>query len=368
MNRVTARAPGRINLIGEHTDYNQGYALPIALTQQTTVHFDPDGSNTVTLSSGEEGEGTSFDIGVQPGDVGGWSAYPAGSLWALASAGHPVLGGTMTVNSQVPIGAGLASSAALECAVLLAMNAATGTRLDRLSVARIAQSGENGFVGASTGLMDQLASLYGKVDRALLIDFESLEVSYVDFELEASGLSLVVFDSHATHSHSTGEYTSRRESCSRAAHALGVDSLRRAHDANIEQTLARIEDEQDGRRVRHVLTENQRVLECAAALSAGEFQSVGELMNQSHASMRDDFEITTPLLDLIAESAVRHGALGARMTGGGFGGCVIALVSTGNVDGIVDAVCADAVHAGHRAPTWFVAHPGPGATTSPVSG
>ncbi|NLE81359.1 MAG: galactokinase [Rhodococcus sp.] len=368
MNRVTARAPGRINLIGEHTDYNNGYALPIALTQQTTVHFDPDGSNTVTLSSEQEGAGTSFDIGAQPGDVGGWSAYPAGSLWALASAGYPVLGGTMTVNSQVPIGAGLASSAALECAVLLAMNAATGTRLNRLDLARIAQSGENDFVGASTGLMDQIASLYGEVDRALLIDCESLEVTSVGFDLEASGLSLVVINSHATHSHSTGEYASRRETCSRAAHALGIDSLRRLQDANIEQTLTRVEDGTDRRRVRHVLTENRRVLDCAAALSAGEFRSVGEFMNRSHASMRDDFEITTPLIDLIAESAVRYGALGARMTGGGFGGCVIALVGSDDAYRVADGVCADVVRAGHRAPTWFVAHPGPGATTSPVSG
>ena len=197
MSAFAARAPGRINLIGEHTDYNLGFALPIALERCTTVRFEPDGSDSVTVSSDRENGAVSFSTDIRPGDLDGWSAYPAGALWALADAGHPVVGGVMSVTSDVPVGAGLSSSAALECAALLAMNAATGTELDRSETARIAQHGENDFVGVPTGLMDQLASMYGEADRALLVDFESTSVQLVPFDLAAHGLTLLVVDSHA---------------------------------------------------------------------------------------------------------------------------------------------------------------------------
>ncbi|MGA9872690.1 MAG: galactokinase [Rhodococcus sp. (in: high G+C Gram-positive bacteria)] len=360
MNIVSAQAPGRINLIGEHTDYNQGFAMPIALEQRTTVRFEPDGSDRITLRSAEEGDGVSFSISAKPGDVDGWSAYPAGSVWALSEAGHPAVGGTMTVSSDVPIGAGLSSSAALECAVLLAMTTATGTELDRLELARIAQRGENDFVGAPTGLMDQLASMNGEVDRALLIDFDDSSVRPVAFDLEAHDLALLVFDSNAAHRHSTGEYALRRESCTRAAHALGVDSLRRVQ--GVDGVLSRIEDEVDRRRVRHILTENERVLACAKAMSEGDFRTVGLLMSASQASMRMDFEITTPHIDLIAESAVQHGAWGARMTGGGFGGCVISVVPANRVGHIGEAVTADVIAGGHPRPTVFTTTAGAGAS------
>lgn len=360
MNTFVAQAPGRINLIGEHTDYNQGFALPIALENRTTVRFSPDGSDRITLRSIEEGNGASFTLAAEPGDVEGWSAYPAGVVWALADAGHRVLGGTMDVSSDVPIGAGLSSSAALECAVLLAMNAATGTQLDLLDIARIAQRGENDFVGAPTGLMDQLASLNGEVDRALLIDFDDSSVEPVIFDLTAHGLALLVVDSNAAHQHSTGEYAARRASCTRAAQALGIDSLRRAQ--GVDGVLERIDDKIDRRRARHILTENQRVLDCGEAMSGGDFQRVGALMVQSHASMRDDFEITTPHIDLIADSLVRHGALGARMTGGGFGGCVISLVPLSAVESITAAVTTDIDDGGFPAPTVFTARAGAGAS------
>lgn len=368
MKRVVARAPGRINVIGEHTDYNQGYAMPIALAQATTVEFVPDNSTSIRLRSSEEGDGVTFDIHAVPGEVDGWSAYPAGAVWALAAAGHPVVGGAMTVTSDVPIGAGLSSSAALECAVLLAMNAATGVSLDRLELARIAQRGENDFVGAPTGLMDQLASMYGEADRALLIDFDTSAVTPVSFDLAAHGCALVVINSNAAHHHSTGEYADRRASCARAATALGVDSLRRVQGDDLARTLARIDGDTDRRRARHILTENERVLDCAHAMAEGDLNRVGELMTRSHVSMRDDFEITTAHIDLIAESAVRHGALGARMTGGGFGGCVIALVPTDDVDALVDAVRGDIRGAEYPAPDVFLARAGDGAHPTPVSG
>lgn len=367
MNVVVAHAPGRINLIGEHTDYNQGFAMPIALEQRTTVRFAPDGSDVITIGSTQEIGTSTFALQAEPGDVDGWVAYPAGVVWALQAAGHPVVGGTMSVRSDVPIGAGLSSSAALECAVLLAINAATGTDLDLLEVARIAQHGENDFVGAPTGSMDQLASLHGEVDRALLIDFEDSSVTPVVFDPGSHGLTLLVVDSNAAHSHSTGDYASRRESCTRAAAALGVDSLRRVQgdDAAMRAALLeRIDDEVDRRRVRHILSENQRVLDCAKALQAGDFRKFGELMTQSHASMRDDFEITTAHVDLIANSAVRHGALGARMTGGGFGGCVIAIVPAADVAAITGAIEDDITRGRFPAPTVFTARAGSGASRS----
>lgn len=359
MSTIVAQAPGRINLIGEHTDYNLGFAMPIALLERTSVRFTPDDSDRITLSSDEEGDGSSFALSAEPGDVDGWATYAAGVVWALGRAGHPVVGGSMEISSAVPIGAGLSSSAALECAVLLAMNAATGAQLGRLEVARLAQRGENDFVGAPTGLMDQLASLNGEVDRALLIDFESWSVEPVSFELDAHGLVLLVINSNAAHQHSTGEYRARRESCTRAARALGVDSLREVQGRDV---LDRIENDMDRRRARHILTENQRVLECAQAMAAGDFQRVGTLMVHSHASMRDDFEITTPHIDLIADSLVRHGALGARMTGGGFGGCVIALVPASDVERVTVAVASDIADGGFPEPTIFTARAGAGAS------
>ncbi|AYJ50602.1 galactokinase [Rhodococcus sp. P1Y] len=359
MNTYEAQAPGRINLIGEHTDYNLGFAMPIALEQRTTVRFEPDDTDRITLHSEEEGDGASFALSAAPGDVDGWSSYAAGVVWALTQAGHRVVGGSMKVHSDVPIGAGLSSSAALECAVLLAMNAATGTELDRLDVARLAQRGENDFVGAPTGLMDQLASLNGALDRAMLIDFLDSSVEPVVFDLDTHGLALVVVNSNAAHQHSTGEYRSRRESCTRAAGELGVGSLRQVQGVDV---LDRIGDETDRRRVRHVLTENDRVLDCAKALNSSDFGRVGQLMTASHASMRDDFEITTEHIDLIADSLVRQGALGARMTGGGFGGCVIALVPSVDSEKITEAVASDIAKGGFPAPTIFTARAGGGAS------
>ncbi|SNS97536.1 galactokinase [Rhodococcoides kyotonense] len=355
---IVAQAPGRINLIGEHTDYNLGFAMPIALEQRTTVRFEPDESDRITLESDHETGTSSFRIDVKPGDVDGWAAYPAGVVWASKQAGLRVVGGTMSISSDVPIGAGLSSSAALECAVLLAINAATDQDMGTLDAARIAQRAENDFVGAPTGLMDQLASLNGEADRALLIDFETSEVTPVDFDLASSGLALLVVNSNAAHQHSTGEYASRRESCTRAAAILGVDSLREVQGLDV---LDRISDDTDRRRVRHILTENERVLDCGVALTAGGFRRVGDLMTLSHASMRDDFEITTPHIDLIADSAVRHGALGARMTGGGFGGCVIALVRTAALASVTRAIEEDIANAGYPVPTIFTARAGAGA-------
>ena len=319
-------APGRINLIGEHTDYNLGFALPIALPERTVVTFGPNDCDVLTVRSAAERGEVRIPVDTTPGDVTGWAAYVAGVLWSLRRAGHRAVGGEMSIESGVSIGAGLASSAALECAVLGAMLEATGARVDRVEQARIAQTAENEYVRAPTGLLDQLASIFGEPRTALLIDFQAVIVRPVPFDPDAAGVALLLIDSHARHRHANGEYAARRASCERAAADLGVASLRDV------QTLP------SDRCARHVVTENQRVLEFVAALSDCDFAQAGRLLTASHASMRDDFDITTEHIDLIADTAVQAGGLGARMTGGGFGGCVIALVPVEAVDRVDDAV------------------------------
>ncbi|TDL10542.1 galactokinase [Mycolicibacterium obuense] len=322
-------APGRINLIGEHTDYNAGFALPIALPGSTVVEFEPAESGELVVSTDLSLNAVRIGIDTLPGDVTGWAAYVAGVVWSLRKAGHLVPGGTLAISSGVQIGSGLSSSAALECAVLGAL--LQGAAVDRVEQARIAQRAENEYVGAPTGLLDQLAILFAQPRCAQLIDFRDLTVTAVPFDPDAHGVTLLLIDSQARHQHAGGEYAARRASCERAAGALGVASLREA------TSVSGLSGE-DQRRARHIVTENQRVLDTVEALSVADFGRVGELFTASHESMRDDFEITTPHLDLIASTAVSAGALGARMTGGGFGGCVIALVPSGSVEAVSGAV------------------------------
>lgn len=355
---VCYAAPGRINLIGEHTDYNLGFALPIALPQRTTVTFTPDDGDVVTASS-DLGEGPArIPIDTAPGGVTGWGAYVAGVIWALRQAGLPVPGGTMRITSDVEMGSGLSSSAALECAALGAIASAAGVRIDAKEQARLAQRAENDYVGAPTGLLDQLASLFGERSTALLIDFRDLSVAPVAFDPDGSGVALLLIDSRARHSHAGGDYAARRGSCERAAADLHVSSLREVTDVDV---LAAVRDPVDARRARHVLTENRRVLDCVAALNDSDFATAGRIFTASHASMRHDFEITTGHIDLIADSAVRAGALGARMTGGGFGGCVIALVPEDRTDVVGEAVCRSARDAGFLQPVITRTHAAAGA-------
>jgi galactokinase len=353
-------APGRINLIGEHTDYNLGFALPIALPERTVVTYLPEETTSLTVRSDREDDEVEISLDTAPGDVSGWAAYVAGVMWALRDAGHRIPGGTMSIASDVEMGSGVASSAALECAVLGALTMATGLRLDRIEQARLAQRAENDYVGAPTGMMDQLAALCGEPHRALLIDFLHYSVRPVVFDPDASGIALLLINSRAPHQHAGGEYASRRASCERAAADLGVGSLREVQDRGVA-VLDGVSDPVDARRARHILTDNQRVLEVVAALEDSDFTAVGQILTASQASMRDDFEITTDHIDLIADTAVAAGALGARMTGGGFGGCVIALVPAGQVDAVSDAVRRAVDKAGYNQPAIARTHAGPGA-------
>jgi galactokinase len=328
---VRYSAPGRINLVGEHTDYNLGWALPIALPQRTVVTFAPEDTDAITVSSDRMDAWVRIPLDTTPGEVSGWAAYVAGVIWALRRSGHPVPGGAMSITSDVGMGSGLSSSAALECAALGAITCAGGIHIERIEQARLAQRAENDYVGAPTGLLDQLAALFGEPSTALLIDFADLTVRPVVFDPDASEIALLLIDSRARRELAGGEYGVRRASCERAAAALHASSLR---DVEELSALEAVSDPVDARRARHVLTENQRVLDFVAALGDSDFAAAGRILTASHASMRDDFEITTEHIDLIADSAVAAGALGARMTGGGFGGCVIALVPAGRVEAV----------------------------------
>ncbi len=360
MTAIRYAAPGRINLIGEHTDYNLGFALPIALPERTVVTYVPDDIAEVTVRSDREDGDVRIPLDTAPGDVAGWAGYVAGVMWAMRSAGHRILGGTMSIVSDVEMGSGVASSAALECAVLGALTSATALSIDRIGLARIAQRAENDYVGAPTGLMDQLAALCGEPRKALMIDFRELTVRPVAFDTDASDIALLLVNSRAPHQHAGGEYASRRSSCERAAADIGVSSLREVQDTGVT-ALAAVADPVDARRARHILTDNQRVLDVVAALEESDFTAIGRLFNASQASMRDDFEITTDHIDLIADTAVEAGALGARMTGGGFGGCVIALAPLDKADRIADAIRDAVGAAGYNPPTITRTRAGQGA-------
>jgi galactokinase len=348
-----------VNLIGEHTDYNLGWSLPIALPQRTTVGFDPSDSDALTVFSDLVDGTVRIPLDTKPGEVTGWAAYVAGVVWALRMAGHPVPGGVMSITSEVSLGSGLSSSAALECAALGALT--FGRHIDRLDQARLAQRAENEYVGAPTGLLDQISSLFGAESTALLIDFRELTVSPVGFDPSSSGVELLLIDSRERHGHVGGEYAARRLSCERAAADMGVVSLREVQQIS---ALDRVTDPVDARRARHVLTENQRVLDVVAALSDSDYAEAGRIFTASHASMRDDFAITTQRIDLIADTAVDAGALGARMTGGGFGGCVIALVPADLVEVVSEAVRAAVHAASYDAPAITLTYAAGGASAT----
>jgi galactokinase len=294
---------------------------------------------------------------LAPGEAG-WQAYLAGVVWALREAGHDVGGADFVLSSTVPIGAGLSSSAAIECAALTALCDLHGLDIDLMSRARLAQRAENAYVGAPTGLMDQAASTLCTAGHALFLDCHTLAVQQVPLRIAEAGLAILVIDTRTPHSHVDGEYAARRASCEAACRILGVDLLREVDD--LDAALARL-PELEARRVRHVVTENQRVLDAVAALAADDFTKAGALMTASHASMRDDYEITVPTVDLAVETLLAAGALGARMTGGGFGGCVLGLLPAGRAKAAAEAVESAFADAGFGAPVSFLAVPSPGA-------
>jgi galactokinase len=351
-------APGRVNLIGEHLDYNGGPVLPIAIDRRTVVTAARRDETTVTASSESFGEPVTFGLAVEPGEVTGWAAYVAGVVWALRSAGHAVPGLRIEVSSDLPIGAGLSSSHALECAVAVAARDLGGLDVDDVGLALAAQRAENDYVGAPTGIMDQLASLGGVPGHALLIDTVALTVRPVPAGWVDDDLVLLVIDTRAHHAHADGGYADRRRECTNAASALGVATLATASlDA-----ASRLGDETLRRRARHVVTETNRVEQAVAALDGRDWSRFGWLLSQSHVSLRDDFEVSCAELDEAVAAAVAAGALGARMTGGGFGGSAIALVPAARVESVVDACRVAFADRGFAAPAAFPVEPAAGAT------
>jgi galactokinase len=355
-------APGRVNLIGEHTDYNDGFVLPFAIDRSTLVAARPRTDSLVRVASTfSEGDVVTADLnGLAPGGVEGWAAYPVGVLWAMGRSGHATSGMDLLVDSEVPVGAGLSSSAALECAVAAAANDIASAGLSKTELASIGRLAENEMVGAPTGIMDQTASLLGETGHAVFLDCRSLETMLVPLDLEGNGLTLLVMDTRVSHSHSTGGYASRRASCELGAKQMGVPALRDLSVGDLA-AAAGILDEETFRRVRHVVTENARVEDAVAVLTTKGPGALGSLLNQSHASMRDDFEISSAELDLAVDTALSAGAVGARMTGGGFGGAAIALVQTSDVDAVTEAVTAAFAGAGFAAPGIFSVMPAAGA-------
>src|SRR5215216_4687970 len=352
-------APGRVNLIGEHTDYNDGYVMPFALAQRVLIAAAPrdDGAWSVTSLNNDSTE-IFQTADLQPG-MTGWQAYVAGVVWALQQAGHRVGGADLVLTSDVPEGAGLSSSAALECAVLTAL--ADLNDLDILGIerAKLARRSENVFVGAPTGLMDQAASTLCTAGHALFFDCRTDAAEQVLFDTTSAGLDILVLDTKTPHALVDSEYAARRASCEEAARLLGVAALRDVTD--LEAALDKLPDPVNKRRVRHVVTENARVLEAVKVLRAGRIAELAPLLDASHESMRDDFEITVPQVDLAVETARASGALGARMTGGGFGGCIIALVPAGEAERIGHQITQSFATAGYGPPAHFIAVPSAGA-------
>jgi galactokinase len=349
-----------VNLIGEHTDYNAGLVLPVALPHATYASVSPRADRLVRLRSAQRDDAWEGDD-LGPGQVDGWAAYVAGVVWALRESGVEVPGLDICVDSTVPLGAGLSSSAALECSVAVAVAEVVGRKDDpdeRGRLVRACMRAETEVAGAPTGGMDQTVALFAEPGAALLIDFDSGVSRPVPLALEAAGLAILVVDTGVSHALTDGGYGSRRDDCEQAVRALGVGSLR---EATLDQVEG-LEDERIRRRARHVVTEIARVSQAVDAIGAGDWAALGSLFADSHASMRDDFEISCPELDVAVGSAVAAGAVGSRMTGGGFGGSAVALVPSDSLDTVTGAVSAAFADQGFKPPTYLLADPSPAAS------
>ncbi len=356
-------APGRVNLIGEHVDYNGGRCLPYALPHSTYVAAGARDDDVVSVRSLQVEEPWTGTLGaLGPGSVAGWASYAAGVLWALREDGIGVPGMDLVLDSRVPVGAGLSSSAALECSVALGACAAAGVGLDAPMQRRVIAAcvrAENEVAGASTGGMDQSVAVLAQEGHALLLDFAGAEPRQVPWDPDAAGLELLVVDTRVHHALNDGGYASRRKDCERAARALGVGHLPEVTD--LDAALGRLDDERLRRRTRHVVTEVARVDAAVAALERTDYQALGELFSASHRSLRDDFEVSCEELDTVVDVGLDHGALGARMTGGGFGGSAIVLVASERVSEVEAAVAAAFDARGWDAPGMLHGSPGPGA-------
>ena len=345
---LVASAPGRINLIGEHTDYNGGFVLPCAIDRRIAV----------AVGTGEGGlYSVDFDETREPEERDdSWADYPRGVAWAMGEEGHETDSFRAAFAGDVPLGSGLSSSAAIEAATALALDALLGLGIGRKDLAVICQRAENDYVGVASGIMDQYASLLCEAGAALLVDCRSLEAKSVPLDLAAAGLALVVCDTRVERGLADTGYNDRRSTCESAASTLGIEELRDA----TEEDLKRLSGE-ELKRARHVVSENARVLEAVEALNNNDFTHFGRLMYASHASLRDDYEVSTPELDTFVETAKHHGARGARLTGAGFGGCAIALVPEAQSDKVKQACEQTFAEADFEKPAFYEFVPAAGA-------
>lgn len=356
---LLVRAPGRVNLIGEHTDYNDGFVLPCAIGPSTMVAASArsDGQVHIVASDFDNAEDKfTLEPGLQRNSAQPWSDYVRGMIMALQEHGYVLGGANIAIAGNLPKGAGLSSSASLEVAVGRAMLALSGTDIDHTRLAQIAQAAECDFVGTKCGIMDQLISAQGKTGHALLIDCRSLELTDAPIP---DNVAIMIVHSGVTRGLVDGHYNERRRQCEAAAAAMGVSALR---DANMDMLNAAGLDATTTARARHVITENQRTLDAANALGRADLTALGMLMAESHASMRDDFEITVPPIDnlvsLLQAAIGSHG--GARMTGGGFGGACVALLPVDMVETVTAHIIAGYTTPDGEAPLIMVERPGPG--------
>ncbi|MEV0684470.1 galactokinase [Nocardia sp. NPDC050378] len=361
-------APGRVNIIGEHTDYNDGFALPIALSLGVVCAAGARTDGRVRVGSvqrpGEDVELAMDELAGHRDQLPGWARYPLGVVCEFVAGGRPFPGVDLELDGAVPIGAGLSSSAALCCAVTIALRDLFAPDLDDRAMVRIARAAENGFAGVPTGILDQSAAILCTEGHALFLDVraylngEAGAVEQIPFDLRAAGLALIVADTGHPHDLADGGYAERRNECAAAAAVLGVHALRDATELN----MARLHDPVLRRRATHVVTENDRVLDVVSRLRSGaDPRAIGPLLTASHRSLRDDFEVSTPALDLAVDAALDAGAYGARMVGGGFGGSVLALVERADADRIGAAIGRRFAAAGLAAPRVITAEPGAGA-------
>jgi galactokinase len=357
-------APGRVNLIGEHTDYNEGFVLPFAINRRTVLALALRDDRHIRVASSFSDGVVEIDLDdLEPDRLDGWSAYPLGVAWALGQHGadlSAVTGFDVYLESTVPVGAGLSSSAAIESSIALALNDQWNLGLNRETLAKVGQLAENQAVGAPTGIMDQSASLLGRRDSAVFLDCRSLDAEVINLGFAEAGLELLIIDTHVSHSHATGGYAARRASCEEGALAMDVPSLRYLDVDDLPKAQT-VMSQETFRRVRHVVTENQRVLDTVVTLRLSGPSAIGALLNASHVSMRDDFEISVPELDVAVATAQANGAIGARMTGGGFGGAAIALVPSTDIPRLTTAIEAAFAENNFTAPTLFVVSAADGA-------
>ena len=356
---VLSEAPGRVNLIGEHIDYSEGFVLPFAIADRTYAAIARNDDGLVRIAS-QQRKNRIFTIDindVKPGSAGEWEKYVLGVIWTLEiNSGVDIL-----IDGHVPSGAGLSSSAALECSVAVGLNALFNLKKSLEELARATQKAENDYVGMPCGIMDQSVSLMGRAGSALLLDCRDLTTESVPFDVASAGLELLIIDTQAHHALVDGGYAERRASCESVAAKFGIPSMRHLTMDILDARRSEI-TEVEYTRARHAVTEIQRVKDAVIALRSSDFATLGRLINQSHISLRDDYTVSCPELDLAVEASLTAGALGARMVGGGFGGSAIALIEASAIESVKSAVREAYAAKGFKAPRFFTSLPSTGAS------